>query len=89
MVDLSRVGDLALELAEDLVENRDTELGPDVKLLDALIIVELDLGDGSGRTIIRHRSTTERLALVVGLVTFVKAYLTEWDDVDDDDDAGP
>lgn len=71
-LDLSRVGDLALELAEDIATEDD--LSDDAKLLDAIVVVEID--NGHGETFTRTRSTTDRASVVTGLL----ALATEGDE---------
>jgi hypothetical protein len=58
----------------------------DVQLEDSMIIVELSFRDHDGdrRTQIRHKSTTERSTVVVGMAEIVAGYmLVEDPDADD------
>lgn len=86
MIDLGPCGDLALELAESIEREDEEGFGPRAKLLDAVIVVEVDKGHGDGRTLVRYRATSDRLVVVRGLLEIAVGLASTH--VEDDDEVG-
>lgn len=85
-LDSTPIGLLAAELMGRISEGH-----PNAKLLDAIVIVEVEETDEDGErfTFIQHKATTNRISTCLGLLEMTKdgiSGMVEWPFEDEDDD---